>query len=64
MFFTTIRVFFYSTNIRASTGLIKTSTLMIINISFIIDMFLSLHTGYYDKGNIIKDRRKIAIRYL
>lgn len=45
MFFTTIKLFFYITDIRASIDIIKNNTLYIINVSFWIDMILNLFTG-------------------
>lgn len=45
MFFATIRLVFFITDMRTSTDIVKGYTLLIINISFLIDMFLALHTG-------------------
>lgn len=49
---------------RDSVDIVKSYTLLTINCSFLFDMYLSIHTGYYDRGVIILDRKKIALRYL
>lgn len=64
MYFTTIKYVFFIYNIVASVDIIKSYTLFIINASFLIDMWMSLHTGYYDNGIMVMDRKKIALRYL
>lgn len=67
MYFASIRFIFFVphiSQIKDSVDIISFSTFMIINISIIIDMFLSLHTGYYENGGIILDRKKIATRYI
>ncbi|KRW99020.1 Zinc finger, CCHC-type [Pseudocohnilembus persalinus] len=64
MFFTTIRLFFFFNKMRDSVDIVKSYTLLTINCSFLFDMYLSIHTGYYDRGVIILDRKKIALRYL
>jgi hypothetical protein len=55
MFFTTVKLSFFLLDIRDSVFLIKQEWLYIINASFIIDMFISLKTGIYKKGNIVED---------
>lgn len=47
MYFTTIKYVFFIYNIVASVDIIKSYTLFIINASFLIDMWMSLHTGKY-----------------
>ena len=37
--------------------------IIFIPITFLLDIFKELITGYYDKGIIIKDHQKIAIKY-
>ena len=36
----------------------------VIDSFFIVDMLLSFNTGYYSKGNLVKDRGRIARHYL
>lgn len=47
-------------DIKSSVNLISDVTLMIINISFIGDIFCNFHTGLYRKGTIINDKTEIA----
>ncbi|KRX00746.1 Cyclic nucleotide-binding protein [Pseudocohnilembus persalinus] len=64
MFYTTIKISFFIDDIRSSVGLMSVSILVIINISFLFDIFLQFHTGYYDRGIIVTDKRKIAKNYI
>lgn len=63
MFFTSIRLFYFITNIEGSIDIIKLYTVIIINLSFFIDMLLSLNTAYYENGIIVRNRKKIAYNY-
>ena len=45
MFYTSVKLFFFITDIRESINMVDRTMLMVINASFIFDMFLSLHTG-------------------
>lgn len=38
--------------------------LYIINISFLIDIIFNFHTGYFESGKIVDNKKKIAINYL
>ncbi|KRX04286.1 Cyclic nucleotide-binding protein [Pseudocohnilembus persalinus] len=64
MYFTTIKYVFFLTDLRGSVNIIKGYTIFLINFSFLIDIFISFHTGYYEHGLLIMDRKKIAIRYI
>lgn len=63
MFITSIKLCFFFNDIQGSVGLIDMQMLIIINISFIFDMFLSFNTGFYQKGIIVTDRKLIALNY-
>lgn len=55
---------FFVFDIKNSISLVSKNALFIINCSFIIDIMISFHTGYYEKGIIIKDKKLIAIKYI
>ena len=56
MWITSIKFSFFITNIIGSLDLVTKEQLIIINISFFIDMLTSLNTGYYDNGILILER--------
>lgn len=64
MFIVTIKYAYFFNNIPESTSLVNMYVVVVINISYIIDVLLNLNTGYYEKGIIITDKKKIARHYL
>lgn len=63
IFMTTIKLSFFLFKQRESLSLVDTNFLIVINCSFLFDIILSFNTGYYEKGIIIFDRKKIALNY-
>lgn len=64
MYFTTIKFGFFIFDIENSVNLISREILFIINFSCIIDIFINFSSGYYDKGFIELNKKKIALYYI
>lgn len=64
MFVVTIKLTFFFDNIYGCINMIDIRIVAFINICYFFDVVLNFNTGYYNKGIIIKDRKKIAINYL
>lgn len=64
MFVVSIKYSMYFNNIPDSLNLISPYIVVVINISYILDVILNLNTGFYEKGIIIMDKKKIAQHYL
>jgi len=56
MWITSIKFSFFIINIKDSLDLTGFGIKIIIVISFFIDILVNLNTGFYEKGQLIKDR--------
>jgi hypothetical protein len=59
-----IKISFFSFDMVSAIDFVGDWLSVLINLSFAVDVVLSLLTGYYNEGQIVLERRKIAVNYL